>query len=252
MTTNAIDRQQLVIASDSRWSYIQNGYVIYVDDVDFDKIAWRASGAMICAGNGMLIEAWKDWFLSPMPSNHAPATETVTPLGEPDSIMVTVFQAGTGDVLFSYGWYLPFDDVAYFAGTGAEYAHRCFAENRCAETSVRSAGLSDPRTGGETKLLNLVDGTNNLGTGLKRLNQIDFDFEKKGMAMNIETKNVISFAEYAAGQDQANVAKPNAANLSAPTGQAMKPWTEDNKRRLVSVVRAMAETENANGDKQGE
>lgn len=246
MTTNAIDRKQLVIASDSRWSYVENGHLIYVDDVDFDKIAWRQGGAMICAGSGVLINAWRDWYLAPMPSPTPPPTEYLKPDGETDSLMVTVFAAGTGDVLFSRGWYLPLDDVAYFAGSGAEFAHRCFSEKRCAKTSVVTAAKDDHCTGGETKYVHLADGTHNLSNVQKSLHDIDSDLMTKGKAMDLTTKNVISFAEYAAAPGQANAVKPNASNLSAPTGQKISRWTEEDKQRLVDVVRNMAAAEKNN------
>jgi len=248
VTTNAIDRKQLVIASDSRWSYVENGYLIYVDDVDFDKIVWRQSGAMICAGSGVLIDAWRSWFLAPMPSLNAPPTEFLKPNGETESLMVTVFQARTGAVLFSCGWYLPFDDVAYFAGTGAEHAHRCFSNNRCAKRAVQSAAQDDPCTGGATKFVELVSGTHNLSPVQKSLNDIVDVLLTKGKAMNLTTKNVVSFAEYAAAPGQASGARPSASNLSAPTGQVFRQWTDEDKKRLVDAVRTMVVDEEQAND----
>ena len=246
MTTNAIDRKKVVIASDSRWSYMENGHLVFVDDTGFDKIAWRGAGAMICAGDGVLIDVWKKWFLQPvLDPGQIPPTERIKPDHSVVSLDVTLLQAGTGTVLFIKGSYLTLDQEAFFAGTGAQAAHECFTTNRCAKKSVDSAKLKDIQTGGDTKFVELASGTHNLNPVGKTLTDAENELKTRGYAMNLTTKNVIPFSSYLASQGnaQSQVPPATASNLSAPTSQDIRPWTDEDKQRLRDAVTQMIDSE---------
>jgi len=109
-----------MLATDSRWSvYLGSEKLFYfVDDTGFDKMAARHFGAIICAGDALLIQDWRDWFLTPILNlNKLPAVERVNPNGDTESIVISLVYRQETKVAYSFGWYLDHGDEAKFSAS---------------------------------------------------------------------------------------------------------------------------------------
>lgn len=247
MTTNAIDKRKRVIASDSRWSIPDGDFLIYVDDTGFDKIADRHFAAILCAGDAILIEEWKNWFREPALRPHAlPRTERRDADGNVQSITISLIQKPDCKILFSSGWYLDFEDVAKFSGSGAVFARDCYMRNRCGKTSIESAAAQDFATGGETKYVELETFKHNLHNARVTLAEATQQLLTKGQVVDTRTKKVVSLKEYqasAGGVVSAIIAGEK--SLSAPTGQAQRPWSDAEKEELRRAMEHIAALEQA-------
>ena len=245
MTTNAIDRRSRVIASDSRWSIELQGQLYFVDNTGFDKIADRAMGSIICAGDAKLIEIWRDWFHTPVLNMAAtPAFERKGPDGKDYSIVISlVYKTGDYNIL-SQGWYLLHGDDAKFCGSGAEHALACYASNKCGRTSVVSAASKDPMTGGETKFVELETSRNNLSTNRVSLADATHQLQTKGNVMDMKSGKITPIAPQAAGSLDEALRAGN-VSLSAPTGQPTRLWTDPEKENLLAALARLNEMEEA-------
>lgn len=243
MTTNAIDRRKVIIASDSRWSLVENDHLIYVDDTGFEKIATRPFSAMICAGDGVLIEAWRNWYLArQLLVANLPPTERPFQDGQV-SIDVTLV-AEDGQILFIKGVYITLDEHALFAGSGAAPAYECFEVNRSATLSVESASKVDPQTGGAIKFVDLQLRKHNLSQPGRTLKDANQELLARGMAMDLTTKKVIPMRDYlATATQQKGNFQAGDSGLSAPTGKNCRPWTSADKERLKQAVESLIELE---------
>ncbi len=71
MTTTVCDFINRVVASDSRWSTKLDDYgfynhIAFVDDTGFGKLSIRGNHVLCLAGDGKLIEQWKQWWKTPV------------------------------------------------------------------------------------------------------------------------------------------------------------------------------------------
>lgn len=248
MTTNVIDRRKLLLTTDSRWSAkLDDDTLVYVDDTGFDKMVERYSSAIICAGDGLLIEGWRNWFNRPL-INWAdlPPVDRFDQNGDSHTIVISVVVKPSGEILFSNGWYFVMGDHASFSGSGWEPARNCFAVNYCALTAVGSAGRVDPATGGETKFINVAARQSNLSKGAVTLSDVETLLHQRGMKMDLKTNTVTRFNPKADGShDRISAEK---INLSAPTGQPSRPWSEEEKQGLRAAMQRLAEIELASND----
>lgn len=245
MTTNVIDRRKYVVASDSRWSIFNEaqGYVVYVDDTGFDKIADRHFGSLICAGDARLIEAWKAWFRAPiLDVANLPATERYEPNGAVASIVVSLVTKPDGRLVYSFGWYLDHEDEAKFSGSGAVAARDCYVLNHCGKTAVESAGLVDPMTGGETKFVEVQTMRHNLHSQVVSLKEVEEQLLNRGHVMDLNTKKVVPLAQWNQ-QSVAQGLEAGSLSLSAPTGQPHRAWTEVEKNELRKALQNLADFE---------
>ena len=236
MTTNAIDRNLKIIASDSRWSTYVDGHFCFVDDTGFDKIGVRDFGAIICAGDGILIQEWRDWFFAERLVKPHPRTERIE--GETkESIDITMLAAGTGRILINRGNYTALEQDALFAGSGQLAAANCFFTNRCAKKAVESAASVDMQTGGATLFANLVDGSHNTGSSPATHDHAYIELLNRGTAMNLTTKKFVPVKDVLRpGSGSPNASNSSEYTLSAPTGRGYSPWTEDEKLELSEAV----------------
>ncbi|WP_155767673.1 hypothetical protein [Xanthomonas hortorum] len=136
MTTNVLDNNSKRLASDSRWSLLIGGHLVYVDDTGFDKIADRASAGMICAGDAQLIGAWKEWFLA-RDQIDLPPTERRLSNGALSPICVTIISKPGFTIDFSSGNYHAYQNLALFCGSCASSAMACFSVNKCSTQVYR-------------------------------------------------------------------------------------------------------------------
>lgn len=239
MTTNAIDLHSLMIASDSRWSTYHGDYFCFVDDTGFDKIAARGFGAIICAGDAWLIEAWRKWFFADDLLPVYPETER-TDGSYQGSIDITFIAAKSGKIVLNRGNYIQ-GDGSMFAGSGAHAAFNCFALNGCVMRCVNTANSVDLHTGGSTVFWNISTGDHNLSEPPHDITKMHHELTTRGFAMNLTSKKLIPVSDYLATlpAPEAGAANLSEFHLSAPTGKGFQPWSEDEKRELKSAVSEM-------------
>lgn len=239
VTTNAIDRKQLIVACDSRWSINLDGeHLAYVDDTSFDKIALRQGGCMVCTGDVQLIQRWMSWFRAPYLNLDQNAMPPLNRL-EGGELRHIVFHIVTADGAVrdpGIGGTLDYLDRARFAGSGAQYALNCFALNGKIKMCVTSASGQDDQTGGTVKYVELSTGQNNLLGNLSDIAALDIEFNNRGQVMNTKTRAVYSLQEFAAKQAGSNAgSRLSSSNLSAPTGQPPFLWNEEQKGELKAA-----------------
>lgn len=159
MTTNVTDVYGRIMAADSRWSFVRDTFVLYVDVRGYSKVQVSAEGySFVFAGDGMLIDQWKQWICQP--NRDLPPFERQTEAGEVLSLSVIAVEIGTEIVQLNYGQEIEEEgNLAFFAGSGAEYAYHCWQENSCAKTAIETAKERDVYSGGDVLACNLTDGT---------------------------------------------------------------------------------------------
>lgn len=243
MTTNAIDRRKRILASDSRWSYRdkQRNLLFFVDNTGFDKISDRGIGAIICAGYGPLIEAWKNWFLAPIMNTAAmPATEMMVD-GELMDVTISLWVKPNCTPLYIYGSFVLHGEDALFTGSGMRHAYECYTKNRCGKQAVLTAGLHDPATGGETKYVEFDTGRNNLTLLPTSLSETQRQLDQRGMVMDMQTEKVVPIQDFNAKGTELF----SGMTLSAPTGQPARAWSEGEREELRKAFEKLAEMEAA-------
>lgn len=245
MTTNAIDLRKRIISSDSRWSIEHGEKLYFIDDTGFDKIADRHQGSIICAGDGILIEQWRNWFTTPILNMAArPPYDRKDPDGKDRAIVVSLVFKGESRRMLSQGWYLLHGQDAKFCGSGAEYALECYSKNRCGRTSIGSAARQDPCTGGETKYVELDTFKHNLSAVTATLADALHMLQTKGNVMDLNTRNVTAISGRVPSELVAAISSGQ-VTLSAPTGQRIRLWTEAEKCNMDAALQELADMETA-------
>lgn len=246
MTTNAIDRVNAVVASDSRWSKeIGPNLLAFVDNTGFDKLANRASASMLFAGDGVLIQQWKRWFraekldymlLPPVHRNEG---------GRAVNLSISIVEKPSCKVLFDWGGWLLHGDQASFSGSGAAFARDCYGVNGCGKTAIGTACLHDPATGGETKFVELSTGAHNLSMYECTLEEATQQINEKGFVMDTTTNVITPIREFQQMPGNALQALGDDRSLSAPTGLPSRCWTDAEQHSLRSALEALAHHEEA-------
>jgi hypothetical protein len=243
MTTNAIDRKKRVIASDSRWSIDAGDLFFYVDDTGFDKISDRHFGTIICAGDAILIEEWRNWFLTPRLNTAAlPRVERPTS-SEPAKVLLTVLLRPDAQILFTKGWSVSVDDHAIFAGSGAEFARESYAKEGCSKQAVAAAALKDPATGGEVKFVEYETNRNNLNTKHASARDALEQLKTRGMVMDRVNKKLTPISSARLGSKGMLAKLGGELPLSAPAGHQIAPWTDEERENLLRALVQIAERE---------
>lgn len=235
MTTNVLDINSGMLASDSRWSFDMPTFVAFVDDTGFDKIVVHKHLGFMFAGNSLLIQAWKSWLAA------NPAAEDVLPEVESDegSIALSITDLERRTVLFEHGQNIQ-HPLARFAGTGARHAFLCWNANGCATTAVESAKIVDSYSGGQVKFLRCLDKQHNLDSSAS-VESIGRGFLEKGMIMYKGSAGGVIPVKDAAANDPA-VAKlrqeivAGKAVASAPCDAMFNPWAASEKSKLARVL----------------
>lgn len=183
VTTNVRDSLAHVLAADSRWSIDLTQYgidkLLYVDDIDYQKIVAVGRGVFMFAGNSKLIDNWKfaialaDNFPSAVNWSNMPTT----------GLAVCGVERITGRVEIDLNQTIS-DAYASFAGSGAAYAIKCWLHNKDATRAVATAKGSDLYSGGEVRYYSLPGGENNIGLD-GPLSALNSSFMEKGYVMNI-------------------------------------------------------------------
>ncbi|WP_042141851.1 hypothetical protein [Pseudomonas parafulva] len=230
-----------MLASDSRWSFTlpdSPNLLAFVDDTGFDKLAIRGDHAMVFAGDGLLVEKWKQWFTQPkLDFDELPPVEREIddPL-EPEPVLISLIRTSSCEILYETEDFLAYGESASFAGSGASYAKRCYVENGCCQTAVATAGKHDPATGGETKFIDLSTRQHNLSQISVSLRDATQAFMERGIVMDITTKEETAFLELVECFSDFDV---GSARLSAPIGKSGHHWTDHEKGKLFAALQDM-------------
>ena len=125
MTTNVLDIQNNMMTSDSRWSVESTNAIFFIDDTDFDKMCVNGDRAFMFAGDGLLIQKWKDWaFDENRDTNNLPDVERtyIDGNGKPKTVSISLcgIIMSTRKIYFQRG--LIGFDIAKFSGSGRMHA----------------------------------------------------------------------------------------------------------------------------------
>lgn len=234
MTTNVMDKKNNRVTSDTRWSLESvEGYVVYLDDTGFSKIAYDDHSVMICAGNARLIAAWKNWYASDV-TVPQPPTKLVFPDGTEHVILMSLILKDGFRTRFSSGYSEEYRDDAKFSGTGSEAAKDCYSINGCSTKCVESAKNQDPFTGGEVQYVNFSTNETNVGPDTVTLEQMIDQLQPRGFAMDKKTKIVVPISQLPVNAFAKTVGNA-LEQLSAPTGLPPRDWT-DRERHDAEVA----------------
>lgn len=251
MTTNAIDKKQLIVASDSRWSAdVDADHIVFLDDWGFHKIAMRRGGTMVCAGDAVLIEKWMHWYQQAEIDVDNPPELNRTVNGNLCHIVFHIVTS-TGEIFDpGIGGTLDYNDEARFAGTGAIAAMNCYSTNKCVKKSVTTASKVDPCTGGERMFVEVTTGSNNLTPVTCGADQVNADLGQRGSIMNKHTRDISTISDFLAKRPGTATAQPGLGvlNASAPTGTPAFEWSERQKAELMRGFRVVAKLEEGAGN----
>lgn len=245
MTTNAIDRMNKIVASDSRWSVvIDANRLAYVDDTGFDKLSNRQFHAMVFAGDGVLIERWKNWFAQPeLDIDNMPPVQRLE-----NNVLLTLCASLVAKpdcaVMFHSGWWLHHREHASFSGSGATFACDCYMVNGCGRTAISSAAARDPATGGALKFIELASETNNLSDSGATLQDAINQLQQRGFVMDTNNGSVTSIRDIQASTTEVLRALASGErSVTAPTGLPTRVWTEHQKDAFKSALKEVARQE---------
>nr|WP_279086767.1 hypothetical protein [Comamonas thiooxydans] len=235
MTTNVYDSKTGVMATDSRWSHTFGKRIVYADDLAYSKIEIYQKSAFMFAGNGQMIQSWKDWISS------SPTDDSGMP--GYDGVCVCVVDIPSKKVRFKQ----PQDitkDGGYFAGSGSMPAYLCWSKNGDAKMAVTSATQSDPYSGGVVRHIDLNDMSGNLSIGPvvpQRIDDVRQAVLQRGMVMTI-AQNTAPFplSQLAANDVELAQIRDEIASgkiaPAAPCDGMYTEWTDEQKSELKGVL----------------
>ena len=233
MTTNVYDQAAGILASDSRWSNLVDGYLFYVDDAGYEKIVNDTQLAALFAGTLEHIDRWKSWFISGREGRRPPVHRNLS---------VCLVDMSTGELMFDWGdRVLSSCRTARFAGTGGGHAFACWVVNNDSLMAVATAATLDHRSGGCVRYINRVDGHNNLNNHAT-LEILMRNFLAKGevLMLNAVSKKPIAISEAVNDPDIKEafekVVSNGASGLSAPFMGMGRDWSQADEDRLDAVL----------------
>lgn len=244
MTTNVLDFKAKRITSDSRWSLTINHYLCFIDDSGFDKISNRPTAAMICAGDAILIDAWKQWFGSSDPDIDLPSTIRYDRNGKMAGVCISIVDKPSFTVDCKAGTYHPLDDLASFCGSGGAAALSCYAAHGCSTRCIESASLVDFQTGGSVKFVEIETELNNLAPATTTYEDLKESLLKRGKIMNLLT-GAITLVQPIDEGILRDALSAGTVSLTAPTGMVPREWTEEEKQAARAARRRIIEREQA-------
>lgn len=246
MTTTVYDRLNRLVATDSRWSRTLDdlgyqGHVAFVDDTGFGKMAVREDHVLTLAGNGLLIQHWKQWWATDLSDPRPPIL-----LDGREAITLHIVKISTNEIIFDIGEMLAAhftDDEgnrvinAVFAGTGAPFAGGVWQKSGCARTAIEAAKIGDIRTGGEVRYVDFNSGNTNLETSKHLISDVAEALLEKGMIM--DTNNPLSQPVPITENEVAHIRQLIAngdITPCAPTGGKPVNWNSKAISRLDAAI----------------
>ncbi|BAU39131.1 hypothetical protein APT_02049 [Acetobacter pasteurianus NBRC 101655] len=235
MTTNVIDLKNGVSATDSRWSYQSSEFIIFIDNVGFEKIVSANGFAFTFAGNGKLIQDWKTWIN--MGRDGYPPVDPLI-FGQP-SIAVSIVNMKTNAVVMDWGISIRFPE-AMFAGTGASQASVCWKQNCDAMKAVNSAMAVDKFSGGMVKHLVFGCGSNNLSE-TATIADVGRLLGTRGTVMYTNKPKMIPISEAVANDLNVSSAVGKLSTgehvPTAPCDAMYSSWSDEDKEKMQAALR---------------
>ncbi|MBV6817550.1 hypothetical protein KWG64_06295 [Rahnella sp. PD12R] len=255
MTTTVYDRLSRAVTSDSRWScdldpfdpgYV--GHILYVDDTGFGKLAMREDTVMVLAGNGTLIELWKEW----LTRDELSFEVEMPPLNIPGKMPFSIYliEMSTNTVLFDEGhkhtvFNLDANEVlASFSGSGGVHAADSWIESACCRTAIDYAKTKDHYTGGTVRFVDFASRKCDLESGLTTIQEVVNLMLERGYIM--DTKKPGATPVSISAQEVAHVRQllANGSLMpSAPVGKGAKEWDENSKAKFVQAIEHIRQAE---------
>lgn len=260
MTTTVYDRVNGKVACDSRWSSQLeqrlpqlNGYVLYVDDTGFGKLAERNDFVLVLAGSGELIEGWKKWFRQGqlIPERGLPPVQG----SNGESICISLIEKSTNKVIFDHGQKMAViqessnEVLADFSGSGQHFAAFKWMRDSCPIAAVEFAEKLDAYTGGTVRFIDFKTGERNIEDSSSTISSVLTAMLERGFIM--DTKTPGSSPVPISAQDVAHVREMivnGQVSPCAPTGRECQDWDEQSKRELVRAMIYVRDSEARNTD----
>jgi hypothetical protein len=233
MTTNILDLSKDVAATDSRWSIVKDPWLLYIDNAEFEKIVANPPYISVFAGDGWLIQRWKDW----MNSGASDAPPPIERYG--CTLAVTVTHMSMGVVLFERGQRV-IEETARFAGSGAYPAYEHWKRNRDPMLAVKFAMSVDGFSGGIVKFYWFSTGKNNLCDAIS-LDALHHKLRKEGWMIDMTTQAPpMKIADALQKADSLRAAVEGVERgetpLIAPDPAMYEPWTAEEKHRFIRLM----------------
>ncbi|PYD36437.1 hypothetical protein CT690_24185 [Serratia plymuthica] len=253
MTTTVYDRVNRLIATDSRWSrnldeFGYLGHVAYVDDSGFGKMATRDDHVLTLAGNGLLIQHWKEWWAGDLGVPRPPIL-----INGEEAISLHIVKISTNSIIFEIGEKLAAQNVdddgnkvinAVFAGSGAIHAGGVWLKTGCARTAIEAAKVGDICTGGNVRYVDFNSGQQDIESEKHLISDVAEALLQKGMIM--DTNNPLSQPVPITEQEVAHIRQLIAnggITPCAPTGGKAVVWDTKSIARLDAAIDSIRKDE---------
>jgi sugar/nucleoside kinase (ribokinase family) len=238
MTTNVLDLEAGIAATDSRWSVSTPRFFLCIDNTGFEKIVARSKYLLVFAGAGSLIQEWKDWSLGlPASLEHEPEFSRKS-----RAVAVTITDMDDASVLFER-MQTRSEPNARFTGTGAAHAFAYWQEHGNAIAAVRHAIALDRASGGDVKFFKF-SGENNIFDTI-RFGELRQMLAREGHIMMNDGSNSFAPVQEAAKTNPevdslVKTVLDGDAEICSPCDEMYREWTEDEKRHFRRVAANIA------------
>lgn len=237
------------LSTDSRWSSDNGDWLAYVDDTNYDKLAFTSKVGFLFAGDMPPIDEWKQYVAGGMKKDARPGRRAWVPGSRISIIQV---ELATGRIVFKSHNFLSTSFgvaiKAMFAGTGANAAKKCWDDEKCAIAAITSAAKEDVRSGGRVVYLNRTTRNTNV-ENTATAESVREQLKDRGYFMHINDQNAPILLKDAANdptnpaaQAFAKAVMSGAAPLNAPFPGMDEPWSEEKYAELDAAL-AEFETE---------
>ncbi|HBZ9867375.1 TPA: hypothetical protein MND73_004305 [Salmonella enterica subsp. houtenae] len=212
--------------------------MLYVDNTGFGKLLQNENFIIVLAGNGLLIERWKNCFKYDISKPH-PDVKTGDAF-----LQVAIINKGRNELTFSSGEHLPLSDhrglKALFSGSGRKYAAHNWNEEQCAKASISAAIAADYHTGGDVRFIDFNhSGLLNIENTVNTIKEVNQTLLKRGLIMDTNTPGRKHRPLTGAAAENVRHLVANGDIIpSAPTGQS-SPWTPEKRHQLEAAIDEM-------------
>ncbi|MFM5169652.1 hypothetical protein ACEUAX_21880 [Aeromonas veronii] len=252
MTTTVCDLVNKIITADTRWSCGSQGelvlsdgrqYLVYCDDTGFDKISVVGKTALVTAGDGRLIAAWKQWWAGDADPQNRPATH----IDGKNAVNITIIDLENNQVIFDAGlkqvlFCIRTNQIkAFTAGSGASHAASDLLINGCAKQAIGYASRHDYCTGDSVSFACYRTKQNNLNSSINDYDVIVDGITTRGyvMALRIDkpSDKGCEISQHPLSTEIKALFSTGKAVASAPVpGVGSFQWTEETDAKFESAM----------------
>ena len=247
MTTNVIDFSSMQVCSDARWSlpafeWMGREVFVYVDNIDFHKLAHNESHVIVFAGDAELIGQWKTWW-----AGGGVGVRPDVQVG-PRKIVLSIVDKNKNELVFDQGNKLIYACMdtgvpkVILSGSGKAHAFQHWNLAHCAIRAIEEAAESDRQTGGEVKYVDYNYGKDNISEEECDYSSLVSSFMEKGVAMTTTTDKtatpqLLPLAQHPAANDIANKLASGDVYAQACIDESEgAAWTAEAKAKLDAVL----------------